>query len=193
MEETGYQNILLREVSEMVHHHYFAASKGKYRNIEAIGLFFELLDEERAEQKLEADEQNKFSVEWLTEKEALEKVKDPLHKYLFEKFVCDAINTDDGILFDSGEFSGLSSAQAREKMMEKAQKEDFGGKKVNYKLRDWLFSRQRYWGEPIPLIHLEREDVEKLEVASSPKNSAGLAYLVETNQEKYVYVDEVNK
>ena len=38
----------------------------------------------------------------------------------------------------------------------------FGRKKVNYKLRDWLFSRQRYWGEPIPLIHISHEDYAKL-------------------------------
>jgi leucyl-tRNA synthetase len=44
----------------------------------------------------------------------------------------------------------------------KAEKEGFGKKVVNYKLRDWIFSRQRYWGEPIPLIHIKDEDKESL-------------------------------
>ncbi len=56
----------------------------------------------------------------------------------------------------------LSSAEARKFLIEKAEKEGFGHKKVNYKLRDWLFSRQRYWGEPIPLIHISHEDFEAL-------------------------------
>jgi len=43
-----------------------------------------------------------------------------------------------------------------------AETQGFGQKKVNYKLRDWLFSRQRYWGEPIPLIHLAKEDLKKI-------------------------------
>lgn len=72
--------------------------------------------------------------------------------------------TEDGILVNSAEFSGLSSAEAREKLAEKAEREGFGKKKTNYKLRDWLFSRQRYWGEPIPLIHIANEDYEKLSV-----------------------------
>jgi len=59
---------------------------------------------------------------------------------------------------------------------------DFGHKKVNYKLRDWLFSRQRYWGEPIPLIHLESEDVRALPRITSLNDEmkAGQAYVLKT-------------
>lgn len=60
------------------------------------------------------------------------------------------------------EFFGISSEEAREKFIELAEKGGFGHKKINYKLRDWLFSRQRYWGEPIPLIHLDSEVVGNL-------------------------------
>ncbi|MFA5165704.1 MAG: leucine--tRNA ligase [Candidatus Paceibacterota bacterium] len=62
---------------------------------------------------------------------------------------------DDGILFDSKEFSGLRSVEARQKMAEFAQKNGFGQKTVNYKMRDWIFARQRYWGEPIPLVYCQ--------------------------------------
>ena len=62
---------------------------------------------------------------------------------------------DDGILIDSVEFSGLKSAEARQKMAEFAAKNGFGGKTVNYKMRDWIFARQRYWGEPIPLLYCQ--------------------------------------
>jgi len=63
--------------------------------------------------------------------------------------------TGDGILENSGPFSGLTSAEARRKMAEFAREKGFGGPDVQYRLRDWGISRQRYWGTPIPVIHCQ--------------------------------------
>jgi len=64
--------------------------------------------------------------------------------------------TDDGQLQNSGEFNGLNSDKAREQMIKWLVEKKQGAIQVNYKLKDWVFSRQRYWGEPIPLIHCEK-------------------------------------
>ncbi|HTX18130.1 MAG TPA: leucine--tRNA ligase [Bacteroidota bacterium] len=61
----------------------------------------------------------------------------------------------DGPAVNSGFLDGLKVSDAKEKMIRWIDEKKIGGRKVNYKLRDWLFSRQRYWGEPMPIIHLE--------------------------------------
>ena len=60
-----------------------------------------------------------------------------------------------GVLINSGEFDGLTTEQAKEAIVEKLAKDGVGSAKVNYRLRDWLVSRQRYWGAPIPIIYCE--------------------------------------
>lgn len=60
---------------------------------------------------------------------------------------------EDGILADSAQFSGLSSREARENIADYLEKEGLGKKVINYKLRDWGISRQRYWGTPIPIVY----------------------------------------
>lgn len=60
-----------------------------------------------------------------------------------------------GVLENSGEFSGLPSAEARQKMSAYAAQKGFGKATITYRLRDWGVSRQRYWGTPIPIIHCE--------------------------------------
>ncbi|MCB5131181.1 leucine--tRNA ligase [Streptococcus mutans] len=69
--------------------------------------------------------------------------------------VAEAAYTDDGLHINSGFLNGLDKATAIDKMVTWLETESVGNKKVTYRLRDWLFSRQRYWGEPIPIIHWE--------------------------------------
>lgn len=61
-----------------------------------------------------------------------------------------------GILTNSGFLDGLNVEDAKKKMVEFLTEKGIGHAKVNYKLRDWVFSRQRYWGEPIPIVHCEK-------------------------------------
>lgn len=64
-------------------------------------------------------------------------------------------NTNDGIMVNSDFLNGLSVKEAKESIFEYLSKLGIGNKKTNFKLRDWVFSRQRYWGEPIPLVHCD--------------------------------------
>lgn len=74
--------------------------------------------------------------------------------------------TDDGISANSSNdevsLDGLPTSQAKERMIEWLERKGIGKRRINYKLRDWLFSRQRYWGEPFPLIYLQDGTVKAL-------------------------------
>ena len=62
--------------------------------------------------------------------------------------------TGDGIHINSGFLDGLNKEQAIEKMITYLEEKNIGTKKVNFKFREWIFARQRYWGEPVPIVHL---------------------------------------
>jgi leucyl-tRNA synthetase len=63
--------------------------------------------------------------------------------------------SEDGVLVNSGEFNGMSCADAEKKLQEIAARDYFGEAKVTFRLKDWGLSRQRYWGTPIPMIHCD--------------------------------------
>ena len=69
-----------------------------------------------------------------------------------------------GIMVNSGEYDGMDADACKAKIISDLEAKNAGKGAVNYKLRDWIFSRQRYWGEPIPLVWVSLEDFEKAKV-----------------------------
>jgi leucyl-tRNA synthetase len=75
---------------------------------------------------------------------------------------------EDGIAVNSGPFNGLKTPEAKEAIIRYLEEKNIGRRMVNYKLRDWIFSRQRYWGEPIPVVHCEKCGIVPLDEKDLP-------------------------
>ena len=123
---------------------------------------------------------NSYNIEWLKENEIVEIIWDLVSKW-------ESCYTGQWKLINSWNFTDLDSKEAKIKMAEFAEENWFWEKKINYKLRDWLFSRQRYWWEPIPLIHLDLEQVKKLPHITDIKEATdnNSAYILKREPEKW--------
>ena len=154
LEETGYKNLKLLKKLPMVHSQFYHVPKKVNRFAHFHSFLFQL---ENGEQESISDkEKENHEIVWLSKKEVGKFLTPDSQKYIWENLEKENTYTEDGILVDSKNFSGLDSQQARAKMIAWLEREGIGKKKVNYKMRDWVFSRQRYWGEPIPIVHCEK-------------------------------------
>lgn len=149
LEETGYKNIKFKyEVGAPFRVKFFAPNKNQNRDDIQQGLYFILENDQREET---SDHEKKIhNVDWVGAKE-LESI---LKNNLVDPTIWDRIlkqqlcSLNDGLLINSGKFNDLRSEEARTQITKAV-----GGKIVTkYKMRDAIFARQRYWGEPIPLV-----------------------------------------
>ena len=153
-EETGYSDITLVNTGFKINHHYYAYNKDKYFDIEATPLLFKLNSDKQDNQNLDEDE--KFEVEWVA-KDIIEKeIMDELHKKSFEYVNTPGAMCGDGIHINSDILNGLTKEEAINKIIAFLEEKNIGHKQTNYKLQDWIFTRQRFWGEPIPLVYCEK-------------------------------------
>lgn len=152
-EETGYTDISLVKTAFKINHHYYAYNKNKYFNIQATPFLFTLNSDKMVSQNLDDDE--KFQVEWVSKDIIQKEIVDELHKKSFEYTVNETAMVGDGIHINSDVLDGLHKEEAISKMISYLEEKGIGRKKTNYKLQDWIFTRQRFWGEPIPLIYCD--------------------------------------
>lgn len=152
-EETGYTDISLVKPAFKINHHYYAYNKDKYFNIQATPFLFTLNSDKMVSQNLDDDE--KFKVEWVSKDIIRKEIVDELHKKSFEYTVNETAMVGDGIHINSDVLDGLHKEEAISKMISYLEEKGIGRKKTNYKLQDWIFTRQRFWGEPIPLIYCD--------------------------------------
>lgn len=151
LEETGYKNIkFIKTVCGPIQTEFFAAHKDLNRIAHSYVLMFELENDEQDE--ISAEESSKHTLEWID----FSKISESKMRHSEISLILESLNNDypkaytgEGILINSGEFDGLQSEDAKEKIVAKV-----GGEiKSTYRLRDWTVSRQRYWGCPIPMIN----------------------------------------
>ncbi len=156
LEETGYKNL---QFVEQLPWSCYAEFYRPHKKSNVIAHFhyvlFDLVDEEM--DGVEQNEKDTHDVVWLEKEEIAKYLNVWNQSYTWERLQDrDKLYTDKGILVDSGEFTGLTSEEAKEQMAKWLEEKGIGSSRVNYRLRDWSFSRQRYWGAPIPVVYCSK-------------------------------------
>ncbi len=167
-EETGYQNFhLVKQMPLAMFAEFYAAHKDVNRAVKSQVLEFQL---DNLEQKnLATEEAENHELVWVDGNKI-----DQLQPVSEIDFIVDWLKnggkpyTGEGRLMDSGKYDGLESVEAKQKIVKDLEKQGLAEPKVRYKLRDWIFSRQHYWGEPIPIVHCPKCGIVPVPEADLP-------------------------
>ena len=176
-EETGYVNVTVEKHVGDINVHFISTKTGKPKRFVRRGYSVSLKDEEKGE--LADEDKGAYEYMWLTKDEAFEAFEknktskyfphDTGEGYLVERYFGEEnVMTECGVAINSDFLNGLSTEEAKSAMIDWLEKNKKGERKIQYKLRDWVFARQRYWGEPFPFIHKEDGTVEVVPESELP-------------------------
>jgi leucyl-tRNA synthetase len=153
-EETGYTDVQFVKQTEVpVNNYYYSNVKDRHDVARMHGLLFELVSDNQVATQLDDGEKNQFKVVWVPENESYSQVSDYGHELLLRMLTMEEPYVGTGVLINSGQFDGLTSDRAVHAVTKWLEEKSEGRSATKYKMRDWIFSRQHYWGEPIPIIH----------------------------------------
>jgi leucyl-tRNA synthetase len=187
IEETGYTNFRLVRSLGLYEAFFFAAHKDVNRKVLGEHFLFELIDD--TQKAVSEEEKAIHEVQWLSPEELKNaKIQHAEFAMDWERIKTGQdVFTGDGVMVNSKNYDGISSAEMRDKIVADLAKKGLGKERVNYRMRDWLISRQRYWGAPIPIIHCpdhgpvpvpdDQLPVELPEVKSYQPTGAGTSVL----------------
>ena len=155
VEETGYHDFdELKEMKFIYFDNFYAAHKNVNRHITCYTVYGKL---KSLDQIPVSDVEKEINDTLWIEKSDLEQtLTTEAHKYdAIRAIEGESALIEDGIHINSGFLNGLGTTDAIETVLKYLEQNNLGKKQVNYKLRDWVFSRQRYWGEPIPMVYCD--------------------------------------
>lgn len=135
---------------------YCASHKGENRKAVTYGLLAEV-DNLDSQGEIPDEEKKKHTLVWVKKSDVQNRLTPEHQKLIWEQVWEEAALPGEGEMINSGEYNGLSSSEAREQTVADLEKRGVGRERTTYRLRDWIFSRQHYWGEPIPIIHCEKD------------------------------------
>lgn len=152
-EETGFLNLKLVQTLPNTHSQFYHGQKKENRFAHFKNFYFELENGEQVEID-EAQGKAKHDVIWLKPDEVEKSLTPPGQKRDWRILQGkDGPIVKNGILTEPEQFKGREWSEVRPDIIKYLEDQKFASRKTNYKLRDWIFSRQRYWGEPIPVVH----------------------------------------
>jgi leucyl-tRNA synthetase len=159
-EETGYRNIrFVKKIHGEIHNNFFAAHKDENRYAYGECMLFEL--ENDAQDPTEAEHTKNHDAVWVEKSKMRDFLNLMNFRYAWEILEGreNSCFADEGVAIYSDFLNDLKTKEASEKMIDWLEKQGIGKRKVQYKLRDWSVSRQRFWGAPIPVLYDEKNEL----------------------------------